>query len=304
MTLDDLIYECRTDILDDVARSSGSVSDVLWTDQALARFATQAENEACRRSRILIYDDSTAAYTQFTIVAGTAQYSVNAKVLEIKRIRLPDGTPIEKKTPKELVRLVGDTWRTQEATPMYWTQQGLLLTLVPEPETGDIGTAEMDVYRLPAAPMHTGTWAASTVYALRDIVVDGTYYHQVTTAGTSDSGAPSWNTTVGGTTSDNTVTWTNRGTYNASPEIMEDAQRYLMHWMAYRAFSGHDKETNRSELAEQHKGMFEARFGKESDWTAALHANRQEQPESLIFRPMTNNVRRAAGPIEDDPRLW
>ena len=56
-------------------------------------------------------------------------------------------------------------------------------------------------------------WAASTSYAVGDIVIPSTangYTYECTTAGTSDSSEPTWGTTVGGTTTDNTVTWTCR----------------------------------------------------------------------------------------------
>ncbi len=61
-------------------------------------------------------------------------------------------------------------------------------------------------------------WAASTAYSLGDrrkatAAALGIHF-EVTTAGTSHSSEPTWNTTVGGTTSDGTVTWTTRGSAN------------------------------------------------------------------------------------------
>lgn len=69
------------------------------------------------------------------------------------------------------------------------------------------------------------TWKPSYTYLFNEIIVDGNLNLQkVTTAGTSkasEPGAPSgpppaplntaWNTTLAGTTTDNTVTWTNQG---------------------------------------------------------------------------------------------
>jgi protein involved in polysaccharide export with SLBB domain len=53
---------------------------------------------------------------------------------------------------------------------------------------------------------------ASTAYALGVTILDSnSNLQRVTSAGTSGSGAPTWNTTVGGTTTDGGVTWTNLG---------------------------------------------------------------------------------------------
>jgi hypothetical protein len=65
----------------------------------------------------------------------------------------------------------------------------------------------------------TTNWAAATAYSLGDrrkatAAALGIHF-EVTTAGTSHATTePTWNTTVGGTTTDNTVTWTTRGSAN------------------------------------------------------------------------------------------
>ena len=53
-------------------------------------------------------------------------------------------------------------------------------------------------------------WEASTAYGLGQKVVPTTlngYVYECTVAGTSDSGEPTWPTTIAGTVADNTVTW-------------------------------------------------------------------------------------------------
>jgi hypothetical protein len=58
----------------------------------------------------------------------------------------------------------------------------------------------------------TQSWAANLAYSTGQTIVDpGGYVQQVTTAGTSGGTIPSFNETVGGTTSDGSVTWTNEG---------------------------------------------------------------------------------------------
>lgn len=61
-------------------------------------------------------------------------------------------------------------------------------------------------------PEGSAAWQQSTTYALGTAVWDSNHNLQLcTTAGTSNASAPVWNASVGGTTSDNTVVWTNLG---------------------------------------------------------------------------------------------
>ena len=58
-------------------------------------------------------------------------------------------------------------------------------------------------------------WQASHAYTLGEVVVptgglENGFRYECTTAGTSGASAPTWNTTEGGTTTDNTVVWTTR----------------------------------------------------------------------------------------------
>lgn len=53
--------------------------------------------------------------------------------------------------------------------------------------------------------------ATTTAYAEGDTILASAVVYQCTTAGTSGGSAPTFNTTLGDTTSDGTVTWTSRG---------------------------------------------------------------------------------------------
>ena len=58
------------------------------------------------------------------------------------------------------------------------------------------------------------SWAASTVYALDDLVKPlnrNGYFYKCTTAGTSAASTPTWPTTIGNTVTDNTAVWTCQG---------------------------------------------------------------------------------------------
>lgn len=76
--------------------------------------------------------------------------------------------------------------------------------------------------KIPIAP---AAWAASTAYAVGDYVTASSYdgrIYECTTAGTSgpsSPGEPSWNTTIGATTSDNTVVWTARDSWTKQDTV-------------------------------------------------------------------------------------
>lgn len=79
--------------------------------------------------------------------------------------------------------------------------------------------SEINVGFFNALKLWPTTWAATTAYTLGDVVKPTTYAshsYKCTTAGTSHASTePTWGTTNGGTTTDNTVTWTcfNEKTY-------------------------------------------------------------------------------------------
>jgi len=67
----------------------------------------------------------------------------------------------------------------------------------------------------PAAGVSSvAAWVASGVRALKDLIVPTSgnaaagYLFQCTTAGTSSASQPTWNTTIGGTTTDGGAIWT------------------------------------------------------------------------------------------------
>jgi len=72
------------------------------------------------------------------------------------------------------------------------------------------------------------TWAATTAYALgiRRVANDGHQY-VVTTAGTTGGSQPSWNSTIGATTTDGTVTWTRYVDFNVGDLCYAEAEYFL-----------------------------------------------------------------------------
>ncbi len=75
----------------------------------------------------------------------------------------------------------------------------------------ELAYALASIYSKPVFTNLVLTFALSTAYTLGQLVSDGTRIQRVTTAGTSGTTAPTWNTTTGGTTTSGTVVFTNTG---------------------------------------------------------------------------------------------
>lgn len=94
MQLLDLIKLFRSEV-DDTAEP------YLWSDDEAIEYANDAQNEACRRSRLII-DSSTAAICQIAVVANTATYALDPRVLFIRRARLTGLLPLKRKNVQDM----------------------------------------------------------------------------------------------------------------------------------------------------------------------------------------------------------
>lgn len=170
-------------------------------------------------------------YFQLEIVNGTATYDLPAGFLDIITLQCFATNGIARAASGKLVALssqfeerytVVDDQIMFVPTPSYsanrdlWYKAGHVLT--PDPA--------------PAA------WQDGTDYDIGDTVQatspDGITYFECTTAGISDATEPNWQTTVGDTTTDNTVTWTTRSfayadmTYDDARIVLLKAQVLLL----------------------------------------------------------------------------
>lgn len=79
----DLIALWRAEIDD-------STPPFLWSDEEVLEYATDAQNEACRRARLLV-DSSTAEITQLQVLAGDPWVALDPRVIFVRRAKLLTG---------------------------------------------------------------------------------------------------------------------------------------------------------------------------------------------------------------------
>lgn len=167
MNLADLITVFR-------ARTFDTEAPYLWSDDELGEYATDAENEAAERAK-LIKDSTTAEICQVAVTAGNAVYYLDQRVITVERAKLTLGNyPLDLSSTAQMdngTRPVVNQWRS---TPTYnnwlgtdWqkatgTPVRLLLddeqsrwkaTLYPIPVVND--TLNLTLYRLPLGPLST-----------------------------------------------------------------------------------------------------------------------------------------------------
>lgn len=146
MRLNDLIQIFRAEVDD-------AVTPYLWSDDELIEYANDAELEACRRSRLIV-DSSTAAICQIAVVAGTATYALDPRVLFVRRARLTGLLPLKRKNMQDMdIQYPG--WEDAAA--------GTPSAFIPDFETGKIrlyptpdaaATLNLMVVRDPLAEMN------------------------------------------------------------------------------------------------------------------------------------------------------
>ena len=146
MKLRELIGLCRSET-DDVTQP------YLWSDADWIEYAVDAENEACRRARLLI-DSSTAAVCQIAVVAGTALYALDDLVLFVRRAKLSSqDIPLARVSYRDLDAFVPG-WESHTGTPTHYATdyETGKVRLYPNPTAN--ATLSLTVVRLPITDMN------------------------------------------------------------------------------------------------------------------------------------------------------
>lgn len=127
MTLRELIDIFRREVDDDV-------EPYLWTEEELIEYANDAEAEACRRARLLI-DASTEAICQIAVVADTASYALDPRVIFVRRAKLAGSAlPLARASVRDM----------DDAAPGWDTHTGTVRAYL-----SDVDTGRLRLYRTP-----------------------------------------------------------------------------------------------------------------------------------------------------------
>lgn len=146
MTLRDLIQLFRQEV-DDLSEP------FLWSDDEAIDFANDAQQEACRRARLLV-DSSTTAICQIAVTGGASGLlTLDARVIFVRKARFASSLPLKRMSMQDM-----------EAYDPYWqdTTASTPTVFVPDLETGKLqlwpkpsasGTLLLTVVREPLADM-------------------------------------------------------------------------------------------------------------------------------------------------------
>lgn len=146
MNVGSLLEIVRTE-LDD------AVEPFLWKTPELVEHCDDAQNEACRRGRLIV-DSSTEKTCQIALEAGTAVYALDARIIRVNRAKVAgESLPMKFCMSRDLdARYAGwedDTAPTPTVIVPDW-ETGLI-RVVPAPTVD--GTLAMTVVRLPLTPL-------------------------------------------------------------------------------------------------------------------------------------------------------
>lgn len=121
-------------------------------DATLDRFLNDAENEACRRAR-LILDTSTREICTLKVKAGEPLVKLDRRVIFIRRARIEGGCVLGRVSRKALDQRIGGSWEDEEGEVVGyvpdWQTDYLRLFRIPT----ENATINLQVVRLPRVPM-------------------------------------------------------------------------------------------------------------------------------------------------------
>lgn len=221
MTLGDQLDELRGNILRDKSALVAGDDDRLWSDETLLRYIQDAERRFARETMIL-WDGTTAKYTQVKLRDGVRDYPLDPLVFAVVSARPSDRDYDLQRTGRTLVQsreldtsIAFDPADSSTLTPgaplgfytdetmVYAQQHKVTFSVYPEPDATAAGTTiNLRVVRLPCGG-----------YTLNDL--------------------------------------------KRESEIPLDYQLDVLEWAAYRAKRGNDNDIGTTPNADSHRAVFD-----------------------------------------------
>lgn len=125
MTVDDLIDSFRVDA-DDKARSlGGGQSDLLWSDDEVARWLTEAEEEAAIRKRLLPDE----IIVPITAPARTYDFTAMFEITRAELVPTAGESIVLKIVSREAIDRIDPGWRRCAYTPVHLIQDDTRIVL-------------------------------------------------------------------------------------------------------------------------------------------------------------------------------
>lgn len=140
-----------------------TVAPYLWSDEELNDYADDADNEACRRSHLLV--SSTGDVAEAVFAAGSLTTYLNKAVIAIRRARMSSSTaPLRLASARDMDCLLPGWESATPSAPRYLVTdyQAGQVCVCPPPDADDI--LKMTVVHAPLSPMEEDTDEPSTPY--------------------------------------------------------------------------------------------------------------------------------------------
>lgn len=145
MTLAEMIRLARSEAAD-------LLQPYQWSNEDLTEFANDAENEACRRARLIV-DSSTDEVTRINVRSSVASYRLDDRVIFVRRVKSAvRSQPLDRVSYKKLDECVPG-WQEESGDPRgYITDfETGKIQAYPTPNANSIW--RLTVVRLPMEPM-------------------------------------------------------------------------------------------------------------------------------------------------------
>lgn len=182
MTLEDLLDELRSGILNDKSDRTAGTSDYLWTDARLVRYINEAQRRFAVQGLVL-RDSSTAEVTEVTLVENQQDYVLHEAIISVISAKVSTNTADLQRVGHSMLSMHSPTsdvgydpsaytWLPPGAPLAYSTEEGLsdqltdgwsqvVMRVYPIPDAVAAGTTiKLQVVRKPLEQLSTDDLSA------------------------------------------------------------------------------------------------------------------------------------------------